>query len=317
MLINDEIQRQVLPVLARATVTPETDVQQRAGSQLQFNPGQQVKAEIVANLPNSLYLARIAGEIFKLEIPLNVPPGATLEMTFVSADPRITFQLYRPEGGESVSLSSMGKWLSSIAADATPLQVAEGALVESPLVGTALLGERLRSAIAQSGLFYEAHLARWAAGGLPLGELLKEPQGKLSRAARREGEPVPGEEGAEFADRRTFPLVREQLNILNAGMFAWKGDAWPGQGMELAVAAPRGEGEEREVEATLSLVLERLGGVETKLRLGKQGLSLEFCCGKEGAAARLLDRMGELRSALASRDIPLARVAAKDDAAAE
>ena len=31
MLINDEIQRQVLPVLARASVVPEAEVQQRAG----------------------------------------------------------------------------------------------------------------------------------------------------------------------------------------------------------------------------------------------------------------------------------------------
>ena len=119
MLINDEIQRQVLPVLARATVVPEGEIQQRAGAQLQLNPGQQVKAEIIANLPNNLYLARIAGEMFKLEIPLNVQPGETMEMTFVSADPRITFQVMRPVGGgESVSLSSMGKWLSSVARDA-------------------------------------------------------------------------------------------------------------------------------------------------------------------------------------------------------
>src|SRR6185369_16629412 len=117
MLINDEIQRQVLPVLARATVVPTVEAQQRAGSQLQLNPGQQVKAEIIANLPNNLYLARIAGEMFKLEIPLNVQPGETMEMTFVSADPRITFQVYRQEGGESVSLSSMGKWLSAVARD--------------------------------------------------------------------------------------------------------------------------------------------------------------------------------------------------------
>ena len=62
MLINDEIQRQVLPVLARATVVPEAERQQRAGAQLQLYPGQQVKAEIVANLPNNLYLARMVAK---------------------------------------------------------------------------------------------------------------------------------------------------------------------------------------------------------------------------------------------------------------
>lgn len=93
MYINDEAQRQVLPILAKTAATPTVDAQQRASSQLQLNPGQQVKAEIIANLPNSMYLARVAGEMYSLEIPLNVQPGETLEMTFVTADPRITFQL--------------------------------------------------------------------------------------------------------------------------------------------------------------------------------------------------------------------------------
>jgi hypothetical protein len=314
MLINDEIQRQVLPVLARATVVPEADVQQRAGTQLQLNPGQQVKAEIIANLPNNLYLARVAGEMFKLEIPLNVQPGETLEMTFVSADPRITFQIVRQEGGESVSLSSMGKWLSSVARDVPSVPIDGGTLLESPTQGAALLGERLKAAVTQSGLFYEAHLARWASGGMPLAELLKEPQGRLSRVARRDAPPDGEAPAAEdgFADGRTLPLVKEQLLLLNSWVLSWHGEAWHGQGMELSVTAREAEGEGAEIEATLSLALPRVGGVEAKLRFNPEGFFLEFVCDRPGSAALLKGAGGELRSALAASGVHLTRMVAKD-----
>jgi hypothetical protein len=314
MLINDEIQRQVLPVLARVTVVPEAEVQQRAGSQLQLNPGQQVKAEIIANLPNNLYLARVAGELFKLEIPLNVQPGETLEMTFLSADPRITFQLYRPENSESVSLSSMGKWLSSVSRDAPSLPLMQGTLLENPEQGTALLGDRLKAALTQGGLFYESHLAQWASGGLALGELLKEPQGKLSRALRGAGEAAAAREPEEvgFADNRTLPLVKEQLLLLNSGVLTWRGEAWPGQGMELAITQQEQEEGEDEVEAKLSLALPHLGGVEAKLRFSPDGFFIEFVCERPGHAALLKEAGGDLRVALASTGLHLSRMVAKD-----
>jgi hypothetical protein len=314
MLINDEIQRQVLPVLARATVVPEVESQQRAGQQLQLNPGQQVKAEILANLPNNLYLARIAGEMFKLEIPLNVQPGETMEMTFVSADPRITFQIYRPEGGESVSLSTMGKWLSSVSRDVPSLPANQGTLLESPEQGPALLGERLKAALTQSGLFYESHLAQWASGGLQLAELLKEPQGKLSRVIRGEASPDDASEAeqAGIADSSTLSLVKEQLLLLNSGVLSWKGEAWPGQGMGLAITARDAEEGGTDVEATLSLALPQLGGIEARLRFGAEGFFVDFVCERPGTAAILKGGGGELRSALASSGLQLTRMVAKD-----
>jgi hypothetical protein len=320
MLINDEVQRQVLPVLARASVVPPVEAQQRAGAQLQLNPGQQVKAEIIANLPNNLYLARIAGEMFKLEIPLNVQPGETMELTFLSADPRITFEIQRPlGGGESVRLSSLGKWLSGVAQDAPSLPAQMGTLLESPTQGANLLAGRLREALAQSGLFYESHLAQWAAGGLQLGELLKEPQGKLSRAARGDdGSENAGElADAEIADGRTLPLVKEQLILLNSGVMTWRGEAWPGQGMELAITAREAEQGDPEVNATLSLALAHLGGVQAKLRFGVDGFFVDFVCDRPGSAALLKEAGAELHSGLVSSGIHLTRMVARDDEAAE
>jgi hypothetical protein len=313
MLINDELQKQVLPVLARSTVVPPVEVQQRAGSQLQLNPGQQVKAEIIANLPNNLYLARIAGEMFKLEIPLNVQPGETLEMTFLSADPRITFQV-RPEGAaESVSLSSMGKWLAGVVRDAPSLPLLQGVLLERPEQGPELLGARLKSALTQGGLFYESHLARWAAGALPLAELLKEPQGKLSRVLRRESESPEAARGeGGIADSRTLPLIKEQLQLLDTGVLTWRGEAWAGQEMELAVTRRDGDQGAPEVEAQLTVGLARLGQVEATLRFGAGGLSVEFACEGEGAAQLLRERGAELKRALSAKGLQLTRMVARD-----
>lgn len=314
MFINDEAQKQVLPIIARTTTTPVgSDVQQRAGALLQLNPGQQVKAEIIANLPNNLYLARVAGEMYKLEIPLNVQPGETMDMTFVSAEPRITFQfLPQPQGGASVQLSSLGKWLASVANDASSLPADLEPLIESPVQDPALLAGRLKEALTQGGLFYESHLAQWVAGSLKLEEILKEPQGKLSRLTGRECADHPeGAQDAGFADSRTLPLIKEQLLLFNSGVLFWKGEAWPGQGMEISITG-RDTGDDAAVEANLSLKLPHLGGVDARLSFGKEGLSLDLVCEQPGVSTILRQGRDELRVALASAGLHLTRLAAKD-----
>lgn len=315
MFINDDSQKQVLPILAKTAVTPTVEAQQRASTLLQLNPGQQVKAEIIANLPNSLYLARVAGEMYKLEIPLNVQPGETLEMTFLTADPRITFQILKPESGSLVKLSSLGKFLADVVGNAPSLQPAQEPLIDNPSQGAGLLATRLKAALTQSGLFYESHLSRWAAGGLALQEILKEPQGKLSKVLRQPAEEGSGSvEGgkADIADGSTFPLIREQLLLLNSGVHAWRGEAWPGQGMQISIREGNDEQWEGGIEATLSLELPRLGGVEAKLRFGAEGLSLELVCDKPGSSELLKKGSADLRSALASCGLHLNKMAARD-----
>lgn len=314
MFINDEAQKQILPIIARTTVNPSTDLQERAGSLLQLNPGQQVKAEIIANLPNSLYLARIAGELYKLEIPINVQPGETMDMTFVGSEPRITFQVFRqPEGSASVNLSPVGKWLA-LALQAPSLPSAQEALLENPYQGSTLLALRLKEVLTQSGLFYESHLAQWAAGGLQLAEILKEPQGKLSRAAggEKHEDGAADSADAEVADARTLPLIKEQLHLLDSGVLSWRGEAWPGQGMVLSVTNSGREEGEAGIEATLSLSLPNLGDVEAKLHLGAEGLSVELVSDQPGASSVMKEGHEALRSALSSAGLHLARLAAKD-----
>ncbi|GFO63528.1 flagellar hook-length control protein FliK [Geomonas paludis] len=313
MLINDEVQKQVLTILAKTAVTPTADVQERASSLLQLNPGQSVKAEIIANLPNSMYMARVAGELYKLEIPLNVQPGETLELTFVTADPRVTFQMLRPQT-ESVQLSSMGKWLADVVENAPGLPPAMEPLVEHPEQAAAQLAGRLKTSLTQNGMFYESHLAQWALGGLPLKELLKEPQGKLSRLlADGERGSAGDDTGGAIADSRTLPLIKEQLHLLNSGVLAWHGETWPGQEMTLVVGEGSAEQWEQGIEANLSLELPRLGGVKAKLRFTPEGINVEMVCDRPGASEVMRQASGELRASLAAQGLHLNKMAAKDD----
>lgn len=318
MLINDEIQRQVMPMIVKATTaTPGGDAELRSASQLQINPGQQVKAEIIANLPNHMYLARIAGELFHIELPILVEPGQTMNLTFVTADPRLTFQFAPAKGGETIQFTSLGKWLSSTVQDAPPLPQPEP-LLEGPPLDGAQLAARLKGALVHGGLFYEAHLAEWTAGNLAVSELLAEPQGKLSRLGAKDDREIAREHeyqegaGAPFADGSTLSLVKEQLSLLTTGMFAWRGEAWPGQDMELIVSGERGEDGGRSVQANLSVELPRLGKVDALLSFGTEGLSVELCCDRPESAQLLKEEGAELRSALSLSGVHLGRMAVRD-----
>jgi hypothetical protein len=235
-------------------------------------------------------------------------------MTFLTADPRVTFQVMRQEGGESVKLSSMGRWLADVVENAPPLPPQEP-LLEFPEQASAHLASRLKSALTQAGLFYESHLAQWAGGALQLKELLKEPQGKLSRAVSEgEGEGVAKESAAAgFADSSTLPLIKEQLQLLNSGVLALRGEAWPGQDMELAIREGDEEKWEQGIEATLSLDLPRLGGVKATLRFSAEGLSIECVCSRPGSSDLLRNQGAELHTRLSSCGLHLTRLAAKDE----
>ena len=314
MAINTEIAGQVLPIVAKPPLAPLADAVQRGNALLQLTPGQHLKAEILASLPNNTYLARVAGETLQLEIPLNMRPGETLEMTFVSAAPKMTFQIAHPEAGaESVQLSSMGKWLASVAKNSPPLPAASQPLLENPAQGAGLLASKLQEALTQGGLFYESHLAQWVAGTLQLGAVLKEPQGKLSRASMGDDILDGGKAAVEIADPSLLPLVKEQLLLLNSGVMLWKGLAWPGQELELSIGEEEQDEGEPEVEANLKLILKHLGGIRAKLRFSADGLAVEFVCQRLGSAAVLKDGADELREALSSTGVHLSRMVAKDD----
>jgi hypothetical protein len=328
------------------TKTPEfTPVEAELQSIGQFNlkPGQQVQAEILANLPNHRTLVRIAGELLKMELPLNVQPGETMSMTFVEEEPRLTFALSRSANSEvPVNISDTGKLLGMLArndarqqAEALPRM---NVILDGPPDNASLLAARLREALTFGGVFYEAHLAQWAQGERTLKELLREPQGKLSARAENadsvkssQNDPRTGAADTDGTDNKsvaegtpaktgtegysskvaseTLPIIREQMQALHTGRFVWQGEAWPDQHMEWTVGErERESGNERgkEWETTLRLQMPVLGTVEASLKLGGEGLRLHIVTDSSTAAAAMMSGRDSLMDAMSTAGLRLA-----------
>lgn len=152
------------------------------------------------------------------------------------------------------------------------------------------LAAALRDTIANSGLFYESHLADWVEGRRELADLRREPQaqwrngnaGDPARAATAGGQtpglpvPVPDSAGRGAAAERALalaagtsaaqlpedarPVLRQQLEVLESRQIAWQGPVWPGQEASLTIieeSTEEGSGDGGEDQAS------RAGGQAT------------------------------------------------------
>lgn len=161
----------------------------------ELKSGQAFTARIQEVLPENTFRALVAGKTITLSLPESAKSGDTLELVVVDRTPRtIIARLATPSGvapqagaaaTPHATFSRAAQLLSSLLLpegekpQAAPLNRGQPLLVQAPRSG-ADLAPVLSKAIAQSGLFYEAHQARWVSGKLPLANLLHEPQGQLS-----------------------------------------------------------------------------------------------------------------------------------------
>lgn len=208
----------------------------------------------------------------------------------------------------------------------------------------ARLAEALNQAVRTSGLFYESHLAQFAAGKKPLKDLHHEPQGAMRIAGSAPEEPAPparqtapghpggdaplpgraadaasgtrGEPGAQAPvpglDPQLQPLVRQQLEVLASQGFAWQGEPWPGARMHWEVQRDdEGDAGTRAPEDThwatrLTLHLPALGTVHTRLNLAGPHLVMHIAAPQ--AAARLDGALEQLRARLLDQGLQPAQL---------
>ena len=113
MALPTDTQRQVYDLLSQASNLSFVSAEQEPGARVSFAPGQQVSAQVLTTLPNNLTQVQIGAERFNLDLPMALRPGQTLEMTFVTGDPRSTFAIAR-QGASAppVSLSDASRLLS-------------------------------------------------------------------------------------------------------------------------------------------------------------------------------------------------------------
>lgn len=187
-----------------------------AADLLRLQTGQMFTAQIREVLPENTYVALVAGKTVTLSLPESVKSGDILDLIVIDQTPKaIIAQLASKPAGATPGAATtpqttlsqtaqfLGALLSSKGESPQPAALNGGRplLPGPPTSGTELVAV-LSKAVAESGLFYEAHQARWVAGKLPLANLRQEPQGRqpVSRPASAPAllrtvlsGPIPGE----------------------------------------------------------------------------------------------------------------------------
>lgn len=187
-------------------VAPTKDVQEALS---RLVSGQRVFAEILNALPNGTYRAVVSQREMVLALPFSAKSGDSLELQVVHTDGKVAFAVVagRAEAqatpAATTTLSPAAQLISQLigrtpdkqttAEQAALLATAKPLLATPPSPQQAqALAPALQQALSDSGLFFEAHQARWVDGRYPLASLMREPQQHLA-GQRPGGTAAPGE----------------------------------------------------------------------------------------------------------------------------
>lgn len=317
---------------------------------LPLEAGSAVEARVAGRLPNQATLLEVAGQLFQAQLPedTHAAPGERLRVVVLRAGAEPTLLVERPqdpakgEASARVDLSSLGSRIAALVSSAdkaTGTAASAGAtvpLLTAPPLDAHGLEAPLRQAVEGSGVFYESHLADWAAGTRPFETIRAEPQARMPveagapPATTAEAESAVDPDamprdgtvaGARAGDTTPAPkdavppaltpavaaVVDRQLQALSGQPFVWTGQAWPGQPLEWTIeeqAEDSGGGVERVWASRLKLTLPRLGEVDVRVSLRGDQLAVRVVPRPEHAA-----EFGEasegLRGALAARGLVL------------
>lgn len=310
MRINNDYWRSILSAtkVSAETGTPEN----RSGSLQNLVPGQEVQGEVLARLSDKVYLVKIAGDIYRTELPEPTQTGTNLTLTFRTREPRPEFSLQsnRSEASPvrlSPTTASLIEALKVTAAQTSTQSIKSlEPLLTSPPANTLALAASLRDALSFSGHFYESHLLQWFLGERLFEDIQKESRIRLASLTKKKTETISNENtseglelvaekkgllalalendelpdirkhGAALPDALNSALLREQVETLLSGIFHWQGSVWQDQKMEWEVEKKDSESDhesERSWRTTLRLSLPNLGEVSATLTFSDAGIS--------------------------------------------
>ena len=230
----------------------------------------------------------------------------------------------------AVALSAAGAVLQDALRIPAPLVAAHAIRSAAPLlpgttVDAAPLAHALEHAVADSGIFYESHVAAWAASEYPREALMREPQAQWAQlhgpatGAALEADPAASAAPAASAmPSEAVTLVRQQLDALDARRFAWTGELWPGQQAAIVFEQERSARERAADHATLddtrgawstevTLRVPRLGTVIARLQLAGDAVRCRVNAAEPHAADALAHAREDLARAFAAQALRLER----------
>ncbi|MCS0632688.1 flagellar hook-length control protein FliK [Telluria mixta] len=212
--------------------------------------------------------------------------------------------------GANASISTAGKMLGDVIAAAQKAETqASAAVGRTPLLGgpsgdAGAIAQALKDGLGKSGLFYESHVAEWAAGARPRADLAAEPQAR--------GMPPP-------TDPNTAQFINLQLNAHEQGRVAWQGQLWPGRDMQWDVerdASSRQDGEDENGgtwQSSLRLRFGALGEVGARVVLSGGQLHIRLDARDESVKGLLDAHRARLADALDAAGTPLSTLTIHDD----
>ena len=131
---------------------------------------------------------------------------------------------------------------------------------------------------------------------------------ELSASASKASEATPRPSGPNVHPE-ALPLVRQQLDVLEQPVLAWRGEFWPGQPGEIELREDREAsaepGAERVFATRLTLDLPRLGSVEAMLQITGKHLQVRLRGESGGSETEMGARLAELGAALSALGLDL------------
>jgi hypothetical protein len=151
----------------------------------QLTPGKEYHAQVVSRMADGTFLVKVDDATAGMKLPLGTKAGDLLDLTLLTLQPRPTFLLGKAEAGVTTSLSNAGRLIGNLLQLAQQSDMPTAIIGKTPLLAAsnasaAHIAGALQNAVTFSGLFYESHVAQWAAGVRPASDLLLEPPEKLS-----------------------------------------------------------------------------------------------------------------------------------------
>ena len=325
-------------------VPPIAPIVDPAREPLDFSAGQRFQARVDARLPNGNFKVHVYGQALQMNLPESARPGDRMELVLLAREPRLKFLLLgdgQSKTSADAALSVTGRFLGALALDLAKSLAAPAAANATPvLAGPPADGRQLpallQEALSESGLFYESHQAQWVTGKRTLGQLLQEPQGRLSAAASPQLDSVSAApqptinseietavaDAAHNTDApvhaQTLTLVQQQLSALETGQVSWRGEIWPGQWLEWDIAEhpPRADAADEPARwlTRLRLTLPKLGEVTAAVGIDFRGVRFALNAAAAETAELLESNQRPLATALAVAGLSVVAMEVRHDA---
>ena len=175
-------------LVATRAVAPLAPINPTALSLPQLALGQTVRALVTARLTDGSFRVVIGDAPLRVALPSATKPGDVVTMRLLAREPHLEFELRRPAQSAEPRLSGAARLIGQIRNEPVQSRPQQSQPVaEMPIADATKLHEPLARAIQRSGLFYEAHQARWIDGDYPLALLQEEPQALLAQRSPARG----------------------------------------------------------------------------------------------------------------------------------